>query len=186
MYKLITIIVFSLLSTNLFAQNEDSLFVSEEKTHKYEIIDEYPSYVKKDGETIGVIFTVEQAQKIDSYIELLDLFKKLNIQDSKIEEFYISIINDQNEKILTYELKFDELKSKLIDKEMIIKELNHQILKQKELNIKTEEQRQNDSEVIEELKKDLTKEKTKKIVGISTSTTIGAALLALTIYLGIR
>jgi gamma-glutamylcyclotransferase (GGCT)/AIG2-like uncharacterized protein YtfP len=186
MYKLITIILFSLLSTNLFAQNEDSLFVSEEKTYEYEIIDEYPSYVKKDGEIIGVIFTVEQAQKIDSYIELLDLFKKLNIQDSKIEEFYISIINDQNEKILTYELKVDEFKSKLIDKEMIIKELEYQISKQKEFNIKTEEQRQNDTEIIEELKKELTKEKTKKIVGISTSTTIGAALLALTIYLGIR
>ena len=69
---------------------------------------------------------------------------------------------------------------------MIINELRTQLSKYKKLNELSDEQIQNDQIIIEELKSDLTKEKTKKIIGITTSSTIGAVLLALTIYLGIR
>lgn len=187
MKKIILTFIVSLLYVNIFAQESDTSISHLDTINcEYEIIDEYPSYVKKNGENIGVIFTIEQAQQLDSYVELLYLFRQLNSSGSKIEDFYITIINDQNEKILTYELKVEELKLKLIDKEMIINELNFQLSTQKEINKKTEEQNQNNIEVVEELKKELTKEKTKRIVGITTTSTVGAILLALSIYFGIR
>ena len=95
-------------------------------------------------------------------------------------------MNDQNSKIIILETTISELKSKSNDKDVIINELRTQLSKYKKLNELSDEQIQNDQIIIEELKSDLTKEKTKKIIGITTSSTIGAVLLALTIYLGIR
>jgi hypothetical protein len=39
---------------------------------------ELPRYLIEGGDTIGVIISIEQAQKLDNNSELLELFKKLS------------------------------------------------------------------------------------------------------------
>ena len=205
MKKILTSIIILLFSINVtFSQNEESIIRSD--TTIYEISDEdsssietysndceyeipngdFPQYVTKNDKTIGVILTIKQLQNIDSDLELLKLFKQLTIESKSIEEYYITIVNDQNSKIIVLEKTINELKSLSNDKDIIIEDLKNQVSKYKEVNELSDEQIQNDQIIIEELKSDLTKEKTKKIIGITTSSTIGAVLLALTIYLGIR
>ena len=191
MKKILTSIIILLFSINVsFSQNEeisDQIIQSDTIECEYEIPNsDFPQYVTKNKTTIGVILSIEQLQKIDSDLELLKLFKQLTIESKGIEEYYITIVNDQNSKIIILETTISELKSKSNDKDVIINELRTQLYKYKKLNELSDEQIQNDQIIIEELKSDLTKEKTKKIIGITTSSTIGAVLLALTIYLGIR
>ena len=178
------------ISNDDFTQNEEinvQIVQTDTIECEYEVPnDDFPQYVIKNEKTIGIIFTVEQVQKIDSDLELLKLFKQLSFESKSIEEYYVTIVNDQNSKIIILETTINELKSKSNDKDKIIEDLRNQVSKWKKANELSNEEIQNNQIIIEELKSDINKEKTKKIIGITTSSTIGAVLLALTIYLGIR
>ena len=191
MKKVLTSILTLIFSINIsYSQNEEineQIIQTDTIDCEYEIPnDDFPQYVTKNNKTIGIILTIEQVQKIDSDLELLKLFKQLTIESKSIEEYYITIVNDQNSKIIILETTINELKSKSNDKDKIIEDLRNQVSKWEKANVLSNEEIQNNQIIIEELKSDINKEKKKKIIGITTSSTIGAVLLALTIYLGIR
>ena len=51
-----------------------------------------PKYYVVDKDTVGIILTVEQVQKLDNDVELLELFKKLQLDCENVTTHYIKII----------------------------------------------------------------------------------------------
>jgi len=137
-----------------------------------------------DGDTIGIILTVEQVQKIDSDLEMLRLFKLLDTQTQDVDEFYISVINDQNEKISILETTLGNVRNQGTEQEEMINSLKRQLkIRQNQMD-SYEDQLINDESIIEALKDDVKTQKRQKIGAYAGMGVGGAAFVAiLTIFL---
>jgi peptidoglycan hydrolase CwlO-like protein len=187
--KTLLITLLTLISLNSFSQVEDTTSFFETETieiKKYDK-DNLPQFLLDNcGDTIGIIMSVEQVQKLDSDGELLSLFKNLDMNVKNIDDMYISVINDQNSKITLLETKISQLENNYDKQKDMINTLKNKISnKEKEIEL-SKEQEINNQTIIEELKQDLSKEKTKKIIGVTTTSGVASILLALLIYVGIR
>ena len=149
---LILIFIF-IKSTLLFGQS------------KYENIrlsrDNFPSYViANESDTLGIIFTISDVQKIDNKLELLEYLEgRTNKLDTTLY-YYVSLSED-------LELKNDLLKSKVVDltskiskKDSTISDLKSRVLELTKLDIKNQEIKKNDNVIIDEKDKQIKKEKT--------------------------
>jgi hypothetical protein len=142
-----------------------------------------PEYYVIDGDTIGIILSIEQVQKIDSDLEMLKLFKLLDNQVQGVDEFYISVINDQNEKISILETTLGNIKDQSGEQEELIENLKKQVKLKSDQYDLSEEQYQNDLIIIEGLKKDLRKQKIKTWAGAGGAGALGIGGIILTIFL---
>ena len=99
-------------------------------------VSDLPKYYIVNNDTLGIILTVEQVQKLDNDVELLNLFEKLQIDCENLTTHYIKIINSLEEKNILMEVSVKELKPHLLswnDNEEEIKkiekaDLNYPIL----------------------------------------------------------
>lgn len=81
-----------------------------------------PTYYIQNGDTLGIIISIEQAQKIDNDEELLDLFEKMHIScDSTIKK-YIAVVNEYDKKIAIMDVKISKMDS--ISKEQTVQIAN--------------------------------------------------------------
>ena len=142
-----------------------------------------PEYYVIDGDTVGVILSVAQLQKIDSDLEMLKLFKQLDNQVQGVDDFYISVINDQNEKISILETTLNNVKDQTEGQEELIENLKRQVRMKTDQYELSEEQYQNDLIIIEGLKKDLRKQKVKTWAGSAGAGALGIGGIILTIFL---
>ena len=86
-----------------------------------------PEYIVSGKDTIGVILTVHQVQKIVNDLQLLDLVrKKLELKDSVINTCVL-VIDDYGRKVANLELTNEICNNELENSNLKIQNLNSQI-----------------------------------------------------------
>jgi hypothetical protein len=116
MKKIILTFIVSLISLFAFSQdstNRDSL--------------KFPSWFVVEGDTMGIIFSLEQAQKIDNDLEMKALLEKKGYAcDSTLSKF-IKLVDEKTAFISSLDLKIKSLQDLLKDKDLSIDNLNSRI-----------------------------------------------------------
>jgi hypothetical protein len=116
MKKIILTFIVSLISLFAFSQdstNRDSL--------------KFPSWFVVEGDTMGIIFSLEQAQKIDNDLEMKALLEKKGYAcDSTLSKF-IKLVDEKTAFISSLDLKIKSLEDLLKDKDLSIDNLNSRI-----------------------------------------------------------
>jgi len=128
---------------------------------------ELPRYLIENGDTLGIVISIEQAQSLDNDAELLKLFKQLRIDCDNLDVYYLEVVNALDQKISLLEIKNKELINQSGEKDKLIIKLNNQIknyesdkkLSDKQSSIKDEE--------IKTLKKEISRQKFRKFISIS-------------------
>jgi hypothetical protein len=124
-----------------------------------------PQYLIWGGDTIGVVLTVEQLQKLDNQTDLVNLLEVMSIKCDDVNTKYVMVINSLEQKIAIMDIKIDNLEEQNLIKDDIIKTLKDQVRNREESIQFCDKQRDNDSKIIDGLVKDLRKSKIKSLVG---------------------
>lgn len=145
-----------------------------------------PQYFIQNGDTLGIILTVEQVQKLDNDVELLNMFELLSIKCDSLDKHYVKVINDLNDVIVLKDVSITNLTKQTKTFTNQVEKLKSAVdIKESQLKL-CEEQRVNDSTAIASLKKDLKKAKVKNIVSWSSTGVVSGIVIFLTIFLGVR
>jgi len=126
-----------------------------------------PQYLIEGGDTIGIIISVEQAQALDNDVELLELFKKLRINCDNLDSHYIEVINAQNDQIALLKVNTKELQGQGVALNSQITSLKEQVQNSEKKNKLCDEELANKDEEIKILKKEIFKQKVKKIISVT-------------------
>ncbi len=90
--------------------------------------EEFPKYYIQNGDTIGVIYTIEQVQKIYNHEVLLSLFKDVRLGcDSLLKRFFV-VVNKYEQKQLVDKLLIDQYEKSIKDNELSIQTQDKKIL----------------------------------------------------------
>ena len=126
---------------------------------------EYPKIELNDKGEKVVVFTLEQAQKIDNDLEIYELLKVSRIKCDSLNLSYVKVIDEKNNQIVLLKNINRETEKQIIDKDKQINILVEQSKNlQKNIDL-CDKQRVNDTKQIEGLKKDLRKMKWKGLAG---------------------
>jgi hypothetical protein len=140
---------------------------------------ETPRYLIENGDTVGVVLSVEQIQNLDNKVELLYLFEKLQMNCDSVNSYYIEVINISDEKIGLLEVKVSDLISQGNEKDNLIKNLKTQVSKIEEDSGLCDTQLKNKDTEIKLLKEDLRKEKFKKLLSTAGNVALGVVAIIL-------
>ncbi len=90
-------------------------------------------------DTIGIILTVEQAQKIDNDLELLDLYKQVHTNCDSTVKFLIQVVDDYKKMTLLAQQTFKAYELTNKDLKLQIDNLNKQVaIKEKQISTKND------------------------------------------------
>jgi hypothetical protein len=141
--------------------------------------DELPAYViKNQSDTLGIIFSVENVQKIDKDLELLEYIEKLNSQVDTVQYYYVSLINDLNEKVELQKYKIINLTSETFKKDELIKKLRKEIVLSDTTIVNKNIEINNLNTIIVEKDEEIQKQKNLKIGAI-----VGGSILVLLVLI---
>lgn len=151
----------------------------------------YPQPLVVDVEVIGVLFTVEQAQKIDNDYELFSVMDSIITQYGVNDSITIGVINAQGKKISSLELQVENLRTTiknneemLANRDVVIGELKDKIDLQ-EAQIKLYQQKETSFEnEIADFKKEVKKQKRQKIFGFIGTGTMTIGIIVLSVLVG--
>jgi len=146
-------------------------------------IRQLPDYLIEGGDTIGIVLSIEQVQKLDNNTELLQLFKQLQIDCDNLEGYYVSIINECNQQIALLEASNSSLTEQGSKKDELILNQETRLNNFSKDSLLVSKELQNKDEEIKLLKKDLTKEKLKKWISAGFNALQAAALVYIIIKL---
>lgn len=128
--------------------------------------EDLPSYYIQNGDTIGVIISVNQLQKLDYDVELLNLLEKKGINCDSTIKRYISVVNEYGKQVALLETKIQKLESINSDKDSMISNLKSQILNYQSDLSRAEVQLQYKDQMINNQEKRITKLKIQRAVTI--------------------
>ena len=109
MKKFLLISIFTFLSIVSFAQSK------------------FPKYYIERGDTLGLIISIDQAQKIDSDLELLDLLQERGIQCDSVIKKYLIVVDASERQIALLDLKIKNLEASVESKNAMVNNLKLQI-----------------------------------------------------------
>lgn len=145
------LILFTILSINLYSQIHVDTF---------DVNKELPDWFIHKGDTVGLVFSIEQVQKMDSDLELLSWLEKKGFTCDSTIAAYIKVIDEYGKQVTIFKAQVFELENKISDKDSQILNLKKQIDNHKEeKNLykseieKLNEIIQNDNKRIRNLKK---------------------------------
>lgn len=144
---------------------------------------EYPQYIIKNGDTVGVMITVAQAQKVDSDYDLLNLLKKSKLQFDRADSASVIVINNLGQQVAELKLKITAMEDLDRTKDNQISNLKEQITKYERDSFLSAQQIALKDEMIGNYKKENIKLKTQKIIGFTIG---GGGLLAAIILFVIK
>ena len=87
----------------------------------------FPSWFVVEGDTMGVIFSLKQAQKIDNDLEMKALLEKKGYACDSTLSKYIKLVDDKTAFISSLDLKIKSLEDLAKDKDLAIDNLNARI-----------------------------------------------------------
>lgn len=124
---------------------------------------DYPKIELNDKGQKVVVFTLEQAQKIDNDLEVYALLRVARIQCDSLNLRYVKVIDEQRNQIVILKSINEQDIKQLVDKDKQIKNLTDQNINL-ETNVKLcDEQKVNNQKEIDGLKKDIKKTKWKSL-----------------------
>ena len=137
---------------------------------------EYPKLYIVDGDTLGIILTIDQAQKLDNDLEIKKLLEMAMFNCDNLSGQYMIVISELEKRIAILEIKGSELVSATNTQRQIINELKSKILiYEKDLKLCDEQQKKKDT-IISNQKKTINK---LKWGGAGTSTVLLAIIVLL-------
>lgn len=160
-------VVMMFISSFVFSQSIDTL-------------NGYPKPYVENGDTIGMIITIEQAQKIDNDYELLKMYEDLSFSYEQGDTVYLSVISKLEEQVSVMSISIETLKSVNVDKDSVITKLNDQISLYKNNESEYEKMLINKDLIIDEKDSQIRKHKMQKFWGSVGS---GIAIIGLTLLL---
>lgn len=86
-----------------------------------------PAYYVQNNDTIGVILSVQQLQKLDYDVELLDLLKQKGIDCDSAMKKYVCVVNEYGRQVAILEANISTLKELNDGKDDMIKNLKLQV-----------------------------------------------------------
>ena len=132
-----------------------------------------PRYLVENNDTIGIVMSVEQAQSLDNSAELLNLFKQMSINCDMIDTIYVQIINSLEEKVALLEIQKKDLIKQGQEKDIVIGQLRSALGNCQKNNRLCEDQLEIKDEEIKVLKKEIFRQKVKKVISISGNIALG-------------
>jgi hypothetical protein len=127
----------------------------------------------ENNDTIGIVMSVEQAQSLDNSAELLNLFKQMSINCDMIDTIYVQIINSLEEKVALLEIQKKDLIKQGQEKDIVIGQLRSALGNCQKNNRLCEDQLEIKDEEIKVLKKEIFRQKVKKVISISGNIALG-------------
>ena len=145
------------------------------------------NYPKIETDSLGkkvVVITIEQAQKIDNNLEILQLMEKAQLECDSLNMSYIRVIDNQGKQISLLGLDIKHLKEQINSKDEQITNLQTRLSNSETTNKLCEEQKLNYEKQVGVLKDEVRKQKTHKIIGfiVGGAGTIGGILLAILLH----
>lgn len=86
-----------------------------------------PYYLIQDKDTLGVVLSIKQLQRLDNNAELLKLFKQLDIDCDNLDKNYNLVINEYNKRINLLDLNVSTLEKQGKEKDNLIENQKKQI-----------------------------------------------------------
>jgi predicted RNase H-like nuclease (RuvC/YqgF family) len=136
-----------------------------------------PKYLIENGDTIGIVLSIEQAQKLNKDSELLTLFRQLNVDCDKLDISYVKVINSLDQKVALLEFNNRNLKSLNLKNDSLVKNLQEQVNTVTENKNLCDEQLGLKKEENEILKEQLKKEKFRKFLSITGNVALTVIVL---------
>jgi peptidoglycan hydrolase CwlO-like protein len=87
---------------------------------------ELPTWFIHNGDTVGLIFSIQQVQKIDSDLELLSWLEKKGFTCDSTIAAYIKVIDEYGKQVTILKTNISELSKQIIDKDSQITNLKKQ------------------------------------------------------------
>ena len=150
MRKLFTILTM-LIFTTMFSQVTQEI--------------KYPRFEKDSLGQKVIIMTIPQAMKLNNNSNILEKFEKLQAEMQDYENICIKVIDEKDKVIARLDVVITKQDGQLVAKDEKIKALQGEILAWMEKNNVLEKQLANRQEVIDEKDKQLSRLKTKMVVG---------------------
>lgn len=144
-------------------------------------------YPRIETDSLGkkvVVMTIEQAQKIDNNLEILQLMERAQLECDSLNLSYIRVIDNQGKQISLLELDIKHLKEQLNSKDEQITNLQTRLSNSETANKLCEEQKLNYEKQVDILKDEVRKQKNHKIIGfiVGGAGTLGGILLAVLLH----
>jgi peptidoglycan hydrolase CwlO-like protein len=115
----LTIIISLIFLTNLSAQYTVNIDTFSKQ--------DLPTWFIYKGDTVGLVFSVEQVQKMDSDLELLSWLEKKGFTCDSTISAYIKVIDEYGKQVTILKTNISELNAQVSDKTSQISVLNQQI-----------------------------------------------------------
>jgi chromosome segregation ATPase len=139
----------------------------------------YPRFEKDSLGQKVIVMTIPQAMKLNNNSNILEKFEKLSQEMKDYEDMCIKVVNEKDEVIARLDVTITKLDQQIIVKDDKIKALQGEIIAWMEKNNVLEKQLANRQQVIDEKDKQLSRLKTKMVVGgIGGSVVIVGLLLS--------
>jgi peptidoglycan hydrolase CwlO-like protein len=141
-------------------------------------------YPRIERDSLGqkvVVMTIEQVQKIDNNLEILQLMEKAQLECDSLNLSYIRVIDNQNRQISLLEIDIKHLKEQINSKDEQITNLQTRLSNSETTNKLCEDQKLNYEKQVDILKDEVRKQKNHKIVGfiVGGVGTLGGILLTI-------
>ena len=174
MKKLIlTLSAIFLISISVFSQDTTRIFKKED----------LPQFYVQNGQTIGMILSIEQVQKLDNDTDLLLLLEKMELECDSLSQYYVAVVNEQGRKIYLLELQVSNLLNQGEEKDKLINNLKEQVANKVISEGLSQTQIGNLNKINEGLQDDLRKANFQKTIAWGTTGLAAAAAILLSIFL---
>lgn len=138
-----------------------------------------PYYLVKNGDTVGVVISITQAQKIDNDLQLLSLLQDARVKESTLDSAYVSVIDNYGKEVAELNVKISAMQDIDTTKDSQINNLKQQIIQYQEYKKLADEQYLKQDTLITNYKKQVTKLKIQKDVGLAAGA-LGILLFIIT------
>ena len=139
---------------------------------------ELPAYViTNDNDTIGIVFSIEDVQKIDKSLQLLESVEKLNINLDSTKFYYVSLVDNMDQKIFLQKTKIINLTTQILDRDNIINNLKLTIAKNDTIILNNGIVMDNMDTMIEQRDKEIKKQKRLKGLAILSGAVVVLLLI---------
>jgi hypothetical protein len=96
-------------------------------------------YTDNTADTIGIVLTIEQAMKVDNYLDLLDIYKRANNNCDSTINFLVQVVDDYKKMDIIVQQTYKAYQKSILDLKSQISNLNNRIkLKDEQILLKDE------------------------------------------------